>query len=62
MQVTFGSATVIDTGPVIVPRNFTVNANGDSPQVVIRLNNSRANDTGNNSYSWTATATFFLSD
>ena len=62
MQVTFGPATIIDTGPIIVPRTYTANADGDSPQVVIRVDSSRANDTGNNSYSWTATATFFLSN
>jgi len=63
-QVVYEGTVVIDTGPVPgedVPRT-TGTLSGTSPLVEVWVVSSRADDTGANNYTWTATATFFLAE
>ncbi|MFP6907356.1 MAG: hypothetical protein VCG02_19215 [Verrucomicrobiota bacterium] len=62
-QVVYEGTTVIDTG--LVPGEdvrTTGTLSGTSPLVEVWVVSSRADDTGANNYTWTATATFFLAE
>jgi hypothetical protein len=62
-QVLYEGTIVIDTG--LVPgedTRTTGTLSGTSPLVEVRVLSSRADNTGANKYTWTATATFFLAE
>ncbi len=62
-QVLYEGTVVMDTGLMLGEDVRTTGTlSGTSPLVEIRVLSSRADDTGANNYTWTATATFFLAE